>query len=154
MLSRRLGRSAAARALGVKVGEGCRIVSCQVRSEYDLLTIGDRVTVSSEVLFITHDGAGWLANDEKGRRYRLAPITIGDDSFIGARSTILPGVRIGSGCIVAAGSIVTKSVPSGAIVGGNPARVIGETATFRERALREWPTTREVSREFRPEMGR
>ncbi|QHC59327.1 acyltransferase [Rathayibacter sp. VKM Ac-2760] len=154
ILSRALGRSAAARALGVTVGEGCRIISCQVRSEYDLLSIGDRVTVSSEVLFITHDGAGWLANDERGRRYRVSPITIGDDSFIGARSIVMPGVAIGSGCIVAAGAVVTKSVPDGAIVGGNPARIIGETAAFREKALREWPTTRQVSREPRPALDR
>lgn len=154
ILSRTLGRSEAARALGVRVGEGCRIISCQVRSEYDLLTIGDRVTVSSEVLFITHDGTGWLARDERGRRYKLAPIVVGDDSFIGARSTILPGVRIGSDCIVAAGAVVTKSVPSGSIVGGNPARIIGDTGLFRERALREWSSSREVSDQFRPAMDR
>jgi acetyltransferase-like isoleucine patch superfamily enzyme len=52
------------------------------------------------------------------------PIYIEDDVWIGARSIILSGVRIGEGSIVAAGSVVTKSVPPYSIVGGVPARVI------------------------------
>lgn len=49
---------------------------------------------------------------------------IGSNCFIGGRSLILPGITIGDGCIVAAGSIVTKDVPPGSIVAGNPAKVI------------------------------
>lgn len=52
------------------------------------------------------------------------PIHIGDDVWIGARVVILPGVKIGSHCIVGAGAIVTKNVPDYAIVGGNPAKII------------------------------
>lgn len=55
---------------------------------------------------------------------------IGKNCFIGGRSLILPGVTIGDGCIVGAGSVVTKSVPSGTIVGGNPATVIHEGVTL------------------------
>lgn len=51
-------------------------------------------------------------------------ITVGDDVWIGYRSTILSGVQIGQGAIVAAGSVVTKDVPPYAIVGGVPAKVI------------------------------
>lgn len=51
-------------------------------------------------------------------------VVIGKGSWIGANSVILPGVRIGENSVVAAGSIVTKDVPSYCIVGGNPARVI------------------------------
>lgn len=50
-----------------------------------------------------------------------APVTIGKNCWIGANSTILPGVTIGDYCIVAAGSVVTKDVPSGVLVAGNPA---------------------------------
>ncbi|NKR41054.1 acyltransferase [Rhodococcus hoagii] len=102
------------------------------------MTIGDRVTVSSEVLFITHDGSGWLARDERGRRYRYARITVGSNVFIGARTTILPGVRIGDNVIVAAGSIVAKSVPDGVVVGGNPARIIGTFEEMNRRMLDAW----------------
>lgn len=51
-------------------------------------------------------------------------VYIGDGSWIGARSIILPGVKIGEGVVVAAGSIVTKDIPDFAVVGGNPAKVI------------------------------
>lgn len=49
---------------------------------------------------------------------------IGSKCFIGAHALILPGVRIGDSCVIGAGSVVTKNVPSGTIVGGNPAKVI------------------------------
>jgi acetyltransferase-like isoleucine patch superfamily enzyme len=49
---------------------------------------------------------------------------IGDRCFIGARSVIMPGVAIGDGSVVAAGSVVTKDVPARSIVAGNPARVV------------------------------
>lgn len=52
------------------------------------------------------------------------PITIGDDVWIGAGVSILPGARIGSGTVVAAGSVVRGEIPDGVICGGNPARVI------------------------------
>ena len=55
----------------------------------------------------------------------LQKISIGDDCWIGIKSIICPGVRIDDGAIVAMGSVVTKSVPKCAIVGGNPAKIIG-----------------------------
>ncbi len=55
------------------------------------------------------------------------PIVIEDNVWIGANSLILPGVRIGQGSVVAAGSVVTRSVPPLVVVGGNPARIIKET---------------------------
>ena len=51
---------------------------------------------------------------------------VGRNCFIGGRSLIMPGVTIGDGCIVGAGSVVTKSVPPGCIVAGNPARILRE----------------------------
>ena len=56
------------------------------------------------------------------RQYQ--PVLIEDDVWIGARAIILPGLRIGKGAIVGAGSVVTKDVPPYAICVGNPARVI------------------------------
>lgn len=52
------------------------------------------------------------------------PVVIGDDVWIGANSVILPGVTIGSHCVVAAGAVVTKDVPSNTVVGGIPAKVL------------------------------
>jgi len=52
------------------------------------------------------------------------PIVIGDESWIGSNSVILAGVTIGKHCVVAAGSVVTKTIPDYCVVGGNPAKII------------------------------
>ena len=67
-------------------------------------------------------GATLLAHDTTRRMYK--DVRVGRWCFIGARSLILPGVDIGDGSIVAAGAVVTKSVPPGSMVAGNPARII------------------------------
>ena len=54
----------------------------------------------------------------------VEPVEIGDDCWIGGRVTILPGVHVGNGAVIAAGAVVTKDVPPYAVVGGVPARVI------------------------------
>lgn len=63
-----------------------------------------------------------LAHDTTRRTYRHT--RIGKRCFIGARSIIMPGVSVGDNCIVGTGSVVTKDVPAGSIVAGNPARII------------------------------
>jgi acetyltransferase-like isoleucine patch superfamily enzyme len=52
------------------------------------------------------------------------PVVIEDDVFIGMNSLILKGVRLGKGCVIGAGSVVTHDVPAGAVAAGNPARII------------------------------
>lgn len=64
-------------------------------------------------------------------------ITLEDNVCIGGFSKIMPGVVIGEGAIVAGGSVVTKDVPKGAIVGGNPAKVIGWTEELAKRRIAE-----------------
>lgn len=126
--------------IGVEIGEGCRIYTHHFGSEPYLISIGDMVTVTHGVRFITHDGAGWLIRDQKGRRYRYGKITIGSRVFIGACSIILPGVTIGDNVIIAAGAVVNKDVPSNSIVGGVPAKVIGNFSDFEKKALSTWTT--------------
>ncbi len=65
-----------------------------------------------------------LAHEYLIKEYRLGDVHIGDNVLIGANSTILPGVEIGEGAIVSAGTLVHKDVPPGAFVGGNPMQVI------------------------------
>lgn len=65
-----------------------------------------------------------LAHEYLIREYRLGEVQIGSEVMIGANSTILPGVTIGDGAIVSAGTLVHKDVPPGAFVGGNPMKVI------------------------------
>jgi acetyltransferase-like isoleucine patch superfamily enzyme len=124
-----------ARYKGVKVGENCRIYIRNFGSEPWLISIGNKVTITSGVILLTHDGSTWLMNDEKGRRYLYRNIVIGDNVFIGVNSVIMPGVKIENNVIIAAGSIVTKSVPSGVIVGGNPAVIIGDYHEYKNQVL-------------------
>jgi maltose O-acetyltransferase len=86
------------------------------------LTIGNHVDIASEVLIYNseHD----LDKDDFSAS--LGPVKIGDYVFIGPRAIILPGVTIGKGAVIAAGAVVTKDVPNFAIVGGVPAKIIGE----------------------------
>lgn len=138
------GGSAYARSLGVKVGEGCRIYTNKFGSEPFLIQIGNRVTITSGVVLLTHDGSTWLMRDDKGRRYLYRRIVIGNDVFIGINSIIMPGVIIEDRVIVGAGSVVTKSVPSGSIVAGNPAKIIGNYDHYQNRALEEFVSDREM----------
>ncbi|MBD1381451.1 acyltransferase [Metabacillus arenae] len=75
-----------------------------------------------------------LAHEYLIQEYRLGDVVIGDEVLIGANTTILPGVEIGDGAIVSAGTLVHKSVPAGTFVGGNPMKVI---YTKEEMATRE-----------------
>jgi maltose O-acetyltransferase len=86
------------------------------------LTIGNHVDIASSVMIYNseHD------LEKEDFSARVEPVEIGDYVFIGPRVIILPGVKVGLGAIVAAGAVVTKDVPDFAIVGGVPAKVIGE----------------------------
>jgi acetyltransferase-like isoleucine patch superfamily enzyme len=98
------------------IGEGA------VLDGRDKLHIGDHVDFASEVMVYNaqHD-----VNDP-GFKAIQEPVIIEDYVFIGPRAIILPGVTIGKGAVVAAGAVVTKNVAAFAIVGGVPAKVIGE----------------------------
>lgn len=91
------------------------------------ISIGSGTMLAYEV-FVMSDSRTFLGEtplkEQKGRIKK--PVEIGSDVWIGARATILPGVNIGDHAIVAAGSVVTKSVNEWEIVGGNPAKVIGK----------------------------
>ncbi|HDR7827204.1 acyltransferase [Bacillus cereus group sp. Bce018] len=80
------------------------------------ITVGDNSIIGYNTTLLAHE---YLI-----REYRLGEIVIGNEVMIGANTTILPGVRIGDGAIVSAGTLVHKDVPGGAFVGGNPMSVI------------------------------
>lgn len=74
-----------------------------------------------------------LAHEYLIKEYRLGEVVIGDEVMIGANSTIMPGITIGDGAIVSAGTLVHKDVPPGSFVGGNPMQVIYTKEQLAER---------------------
>lgn len=85
------------------------------------ITVGDGCLIGQQVVFATldHDPL-----PEKRADMLPAPILLGKNVWVGAHATILSGVTVGDNAIIAAGAVVTKDVPAGAIVGGVPAKVI------------------------------
>lgn len=74
-----------------------------------------------------------LAHEYLIKEYRLGNVKIGSEVMIGANTTILPGVTIGDGAIVSAGTLVHKDIPAGSFVGGNPMKVIYTKEQLEER---------------------
>ena len=118
---------------GLKMGRDVRVIGKPTfGSAPYLVRIGNHVTVSSEVCFITHDGATWVFRDlseYRGLR-RYGAIEIKDNCFIGTRAILMPGITIGPNSVVGAGAVVTRSVPPDTVVAGSPARVISSTDEF------------------------
>ena len=98
--------------------------------DYSFITIGSNVTISREVLFLTHDfsiSQGLAASGKECGGYFMGKITIEDNRFIGARVTVLPNTHIGKNCIIGAGTVVKGKIEENSIMLGNPARCIGHT---------------------------
>ena len=140
------GGVAYAKYLGVKVGDGCRIYTTNFGSEPFLISIGNNVTITSGVKFLTHDGSTWLMRDKNGRRFFYAPILIGNNIFIGVNCIIMPGVKIEDQVIIAAGAIVTKSIPKGVVVAGVPAKIIGTYSEMEDRILKSYISEKDINK--------
>lgn len=105
----------------IKIGKDVFVNSGCCFQDQGGVTLGDGCLVGHNVVFATLD------HDKRpGRRGDMtaAPIVVGKDVWIGAHATILKGVTIGDGAIVAAGAVVTRDVPPNTIAAGVPARVV------------------------------
>ena len=122
-----------------------------------LISIEDDVCVASNVHFITHDVscfrmANYLGID-KTEIDKVGCIILKENCFIGAFSILMPNVVVGKNAVIAAGSLVTKSVPDGEVWGGNPAKFIMKTDDYAHKLYEksgQWPWTRikdEISQE-------
>lgn len=126
------------------VGEGCRFLgSHNFGSEPYLIKIGNYVTVSSDVIFVNHDGGTAVAKrldpQAFGDILKFGRITIGDNCFIGTGSIIMPGVTIGNNTVIGAGSVVTKDIPANSVAAGVPARVVKSIKLYAEKCLEATP---------------
>lgn len=110
---------------GLEVGDECFLGDECLLDLAEGIRLEPQVTLAERVLILTHTNVGY-ADHPLQRHFpaSAAPVVVETGSFLGANVTILPGVRVGRGSFVAAGSVVKDDVPPGTLVGGVPARVL------------------------------
>lgn len=111
-----------------KIGDNCFYQPTTLPNEPKLIKLNNNVKIATNVFFYTHDviNSVFSVIDKVPYDTHSSCIEIYDNVFIGANSVLIGPLKIGPNAIVAAGSVVTKNVEEGTIVGGNPAKVIGK----------------------------
>lgn len=139
------------RARGCNIGERVKILSGVKVDENHCwhIEIGDDVILAPNVYILAHDASMWLHLEYT----RIAPVIIGNKVFIGANSTIMPGVAIGDNSIIGAGSVVTRSIPKNSVACGNPAKVISSLTAFLTRKKTELEFAPKFGLEYTAESG-
>ena len=122
-----------ARLSGVKMG-GQNQIACElwIAAEPVLVSVGNGCEITKDVKFFTHGGSN-VVRDLEPSFDCFGKIKIGNNVYIGNNSLVMPGVTVGDNVLIAAGSVVTKSIPSNSVVGGNPAKVICSRKEYYER---------------------
>lgn len=107
---------------GLSIGNECYLGEETLLDLYGPVTLGNQVTIAQRVTILTHTNVGYKNHPlQKYFPKIVAAVTIKNGTFIGASSTILPGITIGEKSFIAAGSVVTKNVPPKTLVAGVPA---------------------------------
>jgi UDP-2-acetamido-3-amino-2,3-dideoxy-glucuronate N-acetyltransferase len=115
---------------GARIGKNCKISShtfiCQGVTIEDEVFVGHNVTFINDLFPRAATASGTLQTEQD---WECVPTFVRRGASIGSSATILAGVTIGEGALVGAGSVVTKSVPPGVVVAGNPARILRRVDT-------------------------
>lgn len=131
-----------ARKAGAVIADDCRFAGPpSFGSEPYLITIGRHVAMASDVTFITHDGGTdvFRHQDRYKKVIKYGRINILDNCVIGHRAIILPGVTIGPDSVIAAGAVVSRSIPGGVLAAGNPAKSVMTVHQYAEWCLAATP---------------
>ena len=94
-----------------------------------LIEIEDNVVLSPWVYILSHDSSSKSLTG----LMKIGKVSIGKNTFIGARSIIMPGTKIGKNCVIGANSIVTRDIPDNSVAVGNPARVISTIDEYKDK---------------------
>jgi hypothetical protein len=131
-----------ARRAGVTIGQGCSFSDVPGFGDLPyLITIGRDVAMARDVTFITRDGGTRVFTHlERYRKViKYGRVNIKDNCVIGERVILLPGVSIGPNSVVAAGSVVARSIPPDVLAAGNPAKPVMTVHQYAEWALAATP---------------
>jgi len=110
---------------GLEVGEECFVGDECLIDLAEGVRLERQVTLAERVLILTHTNVGYRDHPLQAHfPASAAPVVVETGAFLGANVTVLPGVRIGAGSFVAAGSVVTADVPPRTLVAGVPARAV------------------------------
>lgn len=105
----------------VTIGNYCMICEKVMINPSERVDIGDDVGIGTEVQIWTH---GSYLSILDGFPANFAPVKIGSHVWLPARNVVLPGVEIGDNCVIGLGSLINKSIPSGSLAGGMPAKIL------------------------------
>ena len=129
------------RKKGANIGDQTRL-NCSVTAfgtEPYLITVGRDCLIAYGANLITHDGGVKVLSDlgyfHGERMDIIAPISIGNNVYIGSGAYIMPGVTIGDNCIIGASAVVTKDIPANSVAVGVPARVIRTIDEYYQNAV-------------------
>ena len=110
---------------GLEIGEDCFLGDECLLDLAEGIRLERQVTLAERVLVLTHTNVGYADHPLQAHFPACAaPVVVEQGSFVGANVTLLPGVRVGAGSFVAAGSVVNADVPEATLVAGVPARVV------------------------------
>ena len=111
----------------IRIGDDCSLHNFVMLYGAGGITVGDGCRIATGALIVAFNhGFADLDTPIRHQPITALGVTIGRDVWIGARAIVLDGVRVGDGAVIGAGAVVTRDVPPGCVVAGNPARVIRE----------------------------